>query len=86
MHRFMVAAAQGGLTPASQEIYRALPMTWCQCRLLSLTDVWTFPIRSFLSRERWLAGKSTDRNDRNVSTAPGVGLSTAEGGTLNGRG
>jgi hypothetical protein len=92
MHRFIVAAAQGSLTPASQEIYRALPVTWRQCRLLSPVDpllspvdLWTFAIRSFLSRKRLLVGKWTNRNDRNASTAVGVGLSMAEGRSLNGR-
>jgi len=66
-------------------------MMWCQCRLfspadplLSPVDLWTFAIRSFLSRERLLVRKCSHRNDRNVSTAAGVGLSTAEGGSLYG--
>jgi hypothetical protein len=91
MHRLIVAAAQGKLTPASQEIYRELPVTWCQCRLLSPVDMllspidlWIFAMRSFLSRERGWVRKWAHRNDRDTSTAAGVGLSTAESGSLYG--
>jgi hypothetical protein len=55
-----------------------LPVTWCQRRLLSPIDLRTFAMRSFLSRERLLAGRWTRRNDRTARTAAGVGLSEAE--------
>ncbi|HEX3531534.1 MAG TPA: hypothetical protein VH988_31125 [Thermoanaerobaculia bacterium] len=40
---------------------------------------------AFLSLDHSLVGKWNNRNDRTASTAAGVGLSTAEGRSLNGR-